>query len=67
MDGLDADGQRLLQVLQDVAARAVWGGVVQQLLERLQLNQYDHVLQEVAHDVVSQVWSVEELREVERK
>lgn len=51
MDGLDANGQGFLQFLQDVTDGGVWGRVVQQLLERLQLYQDHHVLQEVALDV----------------
>lgn len=61
MDGLDADGERFLQGLQDVGARAVGGRVVQQLFEWLQLNEDDHVLQEEALDVGRQVRSVQEL------
>lgn len=61
MDGLDADGQGFLQVPQDVAAGAVGRRVVQQQLERLQLDQHDHVLQEVALDVGRQVWNIQEL------
>lgn len=44
MDGLDANSQCFLQVLQDVTARAIWGGVIQQLFEWLQFNQDHHVL-----------------------
>lgn len=44
VDGLDADGQGFLQVLQDVTARAIWRCIVQQLFEWLQLNQDYHVL-----------------------
>lgn len=38
VDGLDADCQGFLQILQDVATGAVRWCVVQELLERLQLN-----------------------------
>lgn len=49
--GLDAGGQGLLQVLQDVGHRGLRRGVVQQLLEGVHLDQDHHVLQEVAFDV----------------
>lgn len=61
MDGLDPGRQGLLQVLQDVAAGAVGRSVVQQLLERLQLDEHHHVLQEVALDEGGQVWRLQEL------
>lgn len=51
VDGLDADSQGFLQVLEDVTAGAVGRCVVQQLLERLQLDEDHHVFQEVAHYV----------------
>lgn len=44
VDGLDAGGQGFLQVLQDVTAGAVRGRVVQQLFERLQLDEDHHIL-----------------------
>lgn len=66
VDGLDADGQRLLQVLQYFTARAVWGSVVEQLFEGLQLNQDHHVLQEIALDVGRQVWSIQKLQDKEK-
>lgn len=62
MDGLDAIGQSFLQLLEDVTAGAIRGRVVQQLLEGLQLDQHHHVLQEVALDVRSQVWSFKKLQ-----
>lgn len=62
MDGLDAKGQSFLQFLEDVAARAVGGRVVQQLLKRLQLNQDHHVLQKVALDIGSKVGGFQKLR-----
>lgn len=62
MDGLDAHGQSFLQLLEDVTTGTVWGHVVQQLLKRLQFNQDHHVLQEVALDIRSQVWSLQKLR-----
>lgn len=61
VDGPDADGQGFLQGLQDIGARAVGRRVVQQLFERLQLNEDDHVLQEEALDVGRQVWGIQEL------
>lgn len=65
MDGLDADAQGLLQVQQYVHGGAAWWCVVQQRFEGLQLDQHHHVLQEVALDVGSQLWGVQEL--IERK
>ena len=67
VDGLDADRQRLLQLLQDVTAGAFWGCVVQQLFEGLQLDEDHHVLQEVALDVGRQLWGVQELRSAKEK
>lgn len=61
VDGLDANGQRSFQRLQGVRAGAFRRRVVQQLFERLQLDQDHHVLQEVALDVRGQVWSIKEL------
>lgn len=61
VDGLDAHGQGFLQVLQDVAARTVGGCIVEQLLEWLQLDQDDHVLQEVALYIGCQVLSIKKL------
>lgn len=60
VDGVDASGQGLLQVVEDVGAEAgagrgaLGGGggerLVQELLEGVQFNQQHHVLQEVALD-----------------
>lgn len=61
MDGLDANSQGFLQVLQDVTAGAVRRCVVQQLLKRLQLDQDHHVLEEKALYVGRQVWSFKKL------
>ena len=66
VDGLDADGQGFLQLLQDVTAGALRGRVVQQLFEGLQLDEDHHVLQEVPLDVGRQLRGVQELRR-ERK
>lgn len=44
VDGLDANGQGFLQVLQDVTAGAIRRRVVHQLFKWLQLDQDHHVL-----------------------
>lgn len=51
MDGVDAHGQSLLQVVEDVGADAgagrgalCGGGLVEKLLEAVELNQQHHVL-----------------------
>lgn len=62
VDGLDANGQSFLQVLQDVTAGAIRRRIVQQLLKWLQLDQDHHVLQEVALYIGRQVWSIEKLK-----
>lgn len=62
VDGLDAHGQSFLQLVEDVSTGAVRGSIVQQLLKRLHFNQDHHVLQEVALDIRSQVWSLQKLR-----
>lgn len=54
MDGVDASGQGLFQILEHIVGRA-WarvlsGSLVQELLKGLQLNQKHHVLQKVAFD-----------------
>ena len=43
VDGLDPNGQSLLQVLQDFAAGAVGRRVVQECFKTLQLDQDHHV------------------------
>lgn len=54
MDGVDAESQCFLQLLEDVGGgtgagdRALSRDLVQQLLEALKLNQQYHVLQEEA-------------------
>lgn len=54
MDGVNAIGQGLFQIMEHVVGRA-WAGVlsgdlVQELLKVLQLNQEHHVLQKVGFD-----------------
>lgn len=73
MDGVDASGQSLLQVLEDVGADAgagrgaLWGrGFVQELLEAVKLDQQHHVLQEVALDESRELRGTKELHR-ERK
>lgn len=66
VDGVNASGKGFLQVLQDVTARAVGRGVVQQLLEWLHLYQHYHVLQKVSLYVGGQVWGTEELEEMNK-
>lgn len=70
MDGVDARGQRLLQVQQDVRAdagarRRALGQrrFVQQLLEAVELDQQHHVLQDVALDERRELAGAQELRE----
>lgn len=69
MDGADADGQGFLQVDEDVrvdagAGRGALGGrgLVQQLLEAVELDQQHHVLQEVALDESGELRGAKELR-----
>lgn len=54
MDGVDASGQGLFQIMEHVVgracARALSGDLIQELLKVLQLNQEHHVLQKVAFD-----------------
>lgn len=57
VDGVDAHGESLLQVVEDVGADAGAGHgalcrsrLVQKLLEAVELNQQHHVLQEIALD-----------------
>lgn len=73
MDGADAHGQSLLQLLQDVRVDAGAGGgalggrgLVQQLLEAVQLDEQHHVLQEVALDEGRQLRGTQELQEESR-
>lgn len=61
VDGLDPGRQGFLQVLQDVAAEAVRRGVVHELFEGLQLDQHQHVLQEVALDEGRQLRRLQKL------
>lgn len=68
VDGVDAQSQRLLQVVEDVGADAragsralCWRGFVQELLEAVELDQQHHVLQEVALDERRQLRGTKEL------
>lgn len=68
VDGVDAGGQRLLQLLEDVGAdagtgRGALGGgrFVQKLLEAVQLDEQHHVLQEVALDKSRELRRTKEL------
>ena len=61
VDGLDPRGQIALQVLEDVEGGVLSRRVVEQLLERLKLDQDRHVLQEVALDVGGQLLCLQEL------
>lgn len=68
MDGADAYGQRVLQVVEDVRVDAGAGhgalrrrGLVQQLLEAVEFDQQHHVLQEVALDERRQLRGTKEL------
>lgn len=70
MDGADAYGQSLLQLLQDVRVDAGAGGgalggrgLVQQLLEAVEFDEQHHVLQEVALDEGCQLRGTQELQE----
>lgn len=71
VDGVDARGQSLLQVQQDVGAEARAGrgalrgrgrGFVQQHLEAVEFDQQHHVLQEVALDERRELRGTKELR-----
>lgn len=62
MNGADARGQGLLQVVQHVGTAVLHRGVVQQLLERLQLYENCHVLQKVALDVGRKLGCFQELQ-----
>lgn len=73
MDGANADGQGFLQVDEDVrvdagAGRGALGGrgLVQQLLEAVELDQQHHVLQEVALDESGELRGAKELRRQEK-
>lgn len=68
VDGVDAGGQRLLQLLEDVGADARTGGgalgggrFIQKLLEAVQFDEQHHVLQEVALDKSRELRGTEEL------
>lgn len=68
VDGVDAGGQGLLQVVEDVRADAGAGcralsrkGLVQKLLEGVEFNQQHHVLQEVALDESRKLQGTQEL------
>lgn len=62
MNGADACGQGLLQVMQHVGTAVLHRGVIQQLLKRLQLNENRHVLQKVALDVRRKLRCFQELQ-----
>lgn len=69
MDGADAYGQSLLQVLEDVGIDAGAGhgalrgrGLVQQLLEAVEFDKQHHVLEEVALDESRELRGAKELR-----
>lgn len=69
VDGVDACGQSLLQVVEDVGADAgaghgaLGGGrFVQELLEAIEFDQQHHVLQEVALDESRQLRGTKELQ-----
>lgn len=69
VDGADAYGQSLLQVLQDVGVDAGAGHgalrgrrFVQQLLEAVQFDKQHHVLEEVALDESRELRGAKELR-----
>lgn len=68
VDGVDACGQSLLQVMEDVGADAgaghgaLGGGrFIQELLEAIEFDQQHHVLQEVALDERRQLRGTKEL------
>lgn len=68
VDGVDAGGQSLLQVEEDVGADAGAGrgalgrrGFVQKLLEGVEFDQQHHVLQEIALDESRQLCGTKEL------
>lgn len=68
MDGVDAGGQCLLQVKEDVSADAGARGwalsrwaFIQQLLEALKFYQQHHVLQEIALDESRKLSGTKEL------
>lgn len=66
MDGVNAIGQGLFQIMEHVVGWA-WAGVlsgdlVQELLKVLQLNQEHHVLQKVGFNEGWQLWGPQELK-----
>lgn len=70
VDGADAHGQILLQLLQDVRVDAGAGGgtlggrgLVQQLLEAVEFDEQHHILQEVALDEGRQLRGTQELHQ----
>lgn len=70
VDGVDASGQSLLQVVEDVGADAGAGrgalggrGFVQELLEAVEFDQEHHVLQEIAFDESGELRGTEELEQ----
>lgn len=67
MNGANARGQRLLQIMQHVGAAVLHWGVIQQLFKWLKLYENCHVLQKVALNVGRQLRYLQKLREKERK
>lgn len=67
MNGANARGQRLLQVVQHVGAAVLHRSVIEQLFKWLKLYENCHVLQKVALDVGRQLRCFQELREKWRK
>lgn len=61
MNGADACGQGLLQVMQHIGTTVFHRGVIQQLFKRLQLYENRHVLQKVALDVGRKLRCFQEL------
>lgn len=62
MNGANACGQRLLQVMQHVRTAVLHRGVIEQLFKWLKLYENRHVLQEVAFNVGRQFRCLQELR-----
>ncbi len=67
MNGANACGQRLLQIMQRVMAAVLHWSVIEQLFKWFKLYENCHVLQKVALDVGRQLRCLQELREKERK
>lgn len=73
VDGVDAHGESLLQVVEDVGADAgaghgalCWSRLVQKLLEAVELNQQHHVLQEIALDESRKLRGTKELHRTKK-